>query len=159
MESVESNTSEGVGSSISESFHSTVSGGLSSSYHASETSLSKPPLDLRNSRVSRIMSKLQILSPISDKSQEQTSSPSSDNNGKSGTGSPQDMKPNHTKILTEEDVNQNVSAPKYSCGNWSSQEWLHKNIAKSRNVDLNLNLNLQDINNENSINFKTLRTP
>jgi hypothetical protein len=159
MESVESNTSEGVGSSLSESFHSTVSGGLSSSYHASETSLSKPPLDLRNSRVSRIMSKLQILSPISDKSQEQTSSPSSDNNGKSGTGSPQDTKPNYNKILTEEDVNQNVSAPKYSCGNWSSQERLHKNQAKNRNVDLNLNLNLQDVNNENSISFKTLRTP
>ena len=148
-----------VGGSISESFQSMVSGGLSSSYHASETSLSKPPLDLRNSRVSRIMSKLQILSPISDKSQEQTSSPSSDNNGKSGTGSPQDMKPNYNKILTEEDVNQNVSAPKYSCGNWSSQEWLHKNLVKNRNVDLNLNLNLQDVNNENSISFKTLRTP
>lgn len=159
MESVESNTSEGVGSSISESFHSMVSGGLSSSYHASETSLSKPPLDLRNSRVSRIMSKLQILSPISDKSQEQTSSPSSDNNGKSGNVSPQDMKLNYNKILTEEDVNQNVSAPKYSCGNWSSQEWLQKNQAKNRNMDLNLNLNLQDVNNENSISFKTLRTP
>lgn len=159
MESVESNTSEGVGSSISESFHSAVSVGLNSSCHASETSLCKPPLDLRNSRVSRIMSKLQILSPISDKSQEQTSSPSSDNNGKSGTGSPQDMKANYNKILTEEDVNQNVSASKYSYGSWSSQERLHKNQAKNRNVDLNLNLNLQDVSNENSISFKTLRTP
>jgi len=159
MESVESNTSEGVGSSISESFHSTVSGGLSSSYHPSETSLNKPPLDLRNSRVSRIMSKLQILSPISDKSQEQTSSPCSDNNGKSGSGSPQDTKPNYNKILTEEDVNQNVSAPKYSSGNWSSQERITKNQAKHRNVDLNLNLNLQDGSTDNSISFKTLRTP
>ena len=115
-------------------------------------------LELRppgHSKVSKMMKKLQILSPISDKSQEHSSSPS-------GGGSPQEAKLNYSRVSGGdlEDVNQNSwsSGPsKYSSGrgvttNTSADK-------KKRNVDLNLNLNLTESNEGHGISFKTLKTP
>jgi len=68
MESVESNTSDGGDSVVSSGVVSSSSGVMSSSLSL-ETKH-------QNTRVSRLISKLQILSPISDKSQEHSSSPS-----------------------------------------------------------------------------------
>ena len=116
-------------------------------------------LELRppgHSKVSKMMAKLQILSPISDKSQEHSSSPS-------GGGSPQDSKLTSSRVSGGDldDLNQNSwsSGPsKYSSGRGvttaSSAE------KKKRNVDLNLNLNLTESNEgHHGISFKTLRTP
>ena len=78
------------------------------------------------------MSKLQILSPISDKSQEQTSSPSS---------SPQDQ--GEERTLTTEV--------------WGVEEWQQSRSRKrNRDLDLTLNLNQQA---EPNLSFKGLRTP
>ena len=92
------------------------------------------PHDLRHSRVTRIMSKLQILSPISDKSQEQTSSPSS---------SPQEVE-------TEQKLTSEV---------WPVDEW-HASRAKKRNLNLNLSnsATLAEAGEQN-LSFKSLRTP
>ena len=90
------------------------------------------PQDLRHSRVTRIMSKLQILSPISDKSQEQTSSPSS---------SPQEVE-------AEQRLTSEV---------WPADEW-HASRAKKRNLNLNLSSTMAETG-EQSLSFKSLRTP
>ena len=90
------------------------------------------PQDLRHSRVTRIMSKLQILSPISDKSQEQTSSPSS---------SPQEAE-------AEQRLTSEV---------WPADEW-HASRAKKRNLNLNLSSTMAETG-EQSLSFKSLRTP
>ena len=153
MESVESNTSEGkikfsfpsfnmfvpAGESMSESVTSGVpSSGLASDLQTSSSSLDLRPASagLSSTRMSRIMSKLQILSPISDKSQEQTtmtSSPASDT--KSGASPP-----------------------------WEPGEpGLGLFRRKKRNVDLNLNFveagaHCQGTEGQ-GISFKTLRTP
>lgn len=109
-------------------------------------------LELRppgHSKVSKMMKKLQILSPISDKSQEHSSSPS-------GGGSPQDSK--------LEDLNQNSwssGPPKYSSGRGVATNSSAAD-KKKRNVDLNLNLNLTESNEGQQgqgISFKTLKTP
>ena len=93
------------------------------------------PQDLRHSRVTRIMSKLQILSPISDKSQEQTSSPSS---------SPQE-------IEAEQKLTSEV---------WPADEW-HASRAKKKNLNLNLSSSSATMaeTGEQSLSFKSLRTP
>ena len=78
------------------------------------------------------MSKLQILSPISDKSQEQASSPSS---------SPQDQ--GEERTLTTEV--------------WGVEEW-QQSRSRKRNRDLNLTLNLNQ-QAEPNLSFKGLRTP
>ena len=122
--------------------------------------INKPSLDVKHIRVTKSMNKLQILSPISDKSQEQTYSPSSDNNGKSGTGTPRDQKHDCCTKLGNKDLNKNFSIKKLSLETWCSEDWkLHNADQRNRKVNLNLNLNVQDVNNENSISFKTLRTP
>ena len=118
-------------------------------------------LELRppgHSKVSRMMKKLQILSPISDKSQEHSSSPS-------GGGSPQDSKLNSSRVSggDVEDVNQNSWSSGHS--KYSSGRSVTTNTSadkKKRNVDLNLNLNLTESNEAQQgqgISFKTLKTP
>ena len=81
------------------------------------------------------MSKLQILSPISDKSQEQTSSPSS---------SPQE-------IEAEQKLTSEV---------WPADEW-HASRAKKKNLNLNLSSSSATMaeTGEQSLSFKSLRTP
>ena len=84
--------------SATESISGSVTSGVQSSGPSSDLVTSSSSLDLRpasgqaghgpnTNRMSRIMSKLQILSPISDKSQEQTSSsPASDTKSPSESG-------------------------------------------------------------------------
>ena len=112
-----------------------------------------------HSKVSKMMKKLQILSPISDKSQEHSSSPS-------GGGSPQDSKLNSSRVSGGdlEDVNQNSwsSGPsKYSSGRGvaTTNTTITSADKKKRNVDLNLNLNLTESNEGHGLSFKTLKTP
>ena len=124
-----------------ESMSESVTSGVPSSGLASDLQTSSSSLDLRpasagvsSTRMSRIMSKLQILSPISDKSQEvttMTSSPASDT--KSGASPP--------------------SEP--------GEPGLGLFRRKKRNVDLNLNFveaGCQGTEGQ-GISFKTLRTP
>ena len=83
------------------------------------------------------MSKLQILSPISDKSQEQTSSHSC---------SPQEQEQEGGRSLPTE--------------LWGVEEWQGRNQTRRRNRDLNLNLTSGvGEQSEHSLSFKNLRTP